>query len=355
MAKKADVKTAESSSSPTKIKLLKLLEILRQETDELHPLTTNELTAKLEEAGIGCDRRTLSNDIATLNEYGYEVMSIMSGHHKAYYVEDRNFSLPELKILIDAVQAAAFITDKKTDELIGKIASMGGSHRAELLTQNLVCFNTRKHSNEGIYYNVGFLEEALQQHRKVSFLYYDLDESGKKQYRRNRARYLVDPSALIYNEDNYYLMTWSDEHYGVTNYRVDRMSDVRIEDAPASEIAVIHTSEVADYTEQAFKMYTGEECAVTLAFDDSLIGVVYDKFGEDTKMTRTDEHTVTAEVTVQVSPTFLGWLMQFPGKMKILAPEELISQCQEWIGRFSVICSLEGKTLQPHHVITPEP
>ena len=183
MASEKKTDTAGSKSAPNKIKLLKLLEILRQETDEAHPLTTKELTERLEKAGIGCDRRTLSNDIAVLNANGYEVMSEMVGHDKGYYVEDRNFSLPELKILIDAVQAAAFITDKKTNELIGKIASMGGSHRAELLTQNLVCFNTRKHSNESIYYNVGFLETALQQGKKVSFFYFDLNENGEKQYR----------------------------------------------------------------------------------------------------------------------------------------------------------------------------
>lgn len=333
MASEKKTDTAGSKSAPNKIKLLKLLEILRQETDEAHPLTTKELTERLEKAGIGCDRRTLSNDIAVLNANGYEVMSEMVGHDKGYYVEDRNLSLPELKILIDAVQAAAFITDKKTNELIGKIASMGGSHRAELLTQNLVCFNTRKHSNESIYYNVGFLETALQQGKKVSFFYFDLNENGEKQYRRNRERYLVSPSALIYNEDNYYLMTWSEEHNGITNYRVDRMADVNIEDEPACNAADIRATEVADYTEQAFKMYTGEECTATLQFDDSLIGVVYDKFGEDTVMTRIDENNITAEVTIQVSPTFWGWLLQFPEKMKILAPKELIRQREEWIGR----------------------
>ena len=322
-------------SNPTKIKLLKLLELLRRETDDEHPLTTAELLTKLEAEGIPCDRRTLSKDISVLNSHGYEIMSVMIGHDKAYFVEDRSFSLPELKILIDAVQAAAFITDRKTDELIEKIAAMGGSHRADLLKKNLVCFNTRKHSNESIYYNVGDLEEALQQHRKVSFLYYDLDENGEKQFRRNRERYVVDPSALIYNEDNYYLMTWSNEHNGITNYRVDRMADVRIEKEPVNESAIIQTTEVADYTEQAFKMYTGTECAATLQFENSLIGVVYDKFGEDTKMTRVDENTCTADVTIQISPTFWGWLLQFPRRMKILGPDELTALYREWIEKLS--------------------
>lgn len=135
-----------------KIKLLKLMELLRQETDELHPLSTNEICNRLNTMGISCERRTLAKDISLLNEQGFEVMWCRVGKEKAYYVEDRSFSVPELKILIDAVQAANFITDKKSIELIDKISALGGSHRADILKNNIVCFNTRKHSNETIYY-----------------------------------------------------------------------------------------------------------------------------------------------------------------------------------------------------------
>ena len=133
-----------------KIKLLKILDLLRQETDEHNPMTTNQLCAALAEMGISCDRRTLSQDIATLNEAGYEIMSTMVSHEKGYYIADRRFSVPELKILIDAVQAAAFITEGKSKDLIEKIADLAGTHRAEVLRRNLICFNTRKHSNERV-------------------------------------------------------------------------------------------------------------------------------------------------------------------------------------------------------------
>lgn len=141
-------------STPQKIKLLKLMELLRENSDEDHPLKTNMLCTMLKNAGISCDRRTLSRDIATLNECGYEIFSIMQGHDKAYYIVERSFSLPELKILIDAVQAASFITESKTENLIQKIAALGNAHRAELLQGGMVCFNSRKHSNEQIYYSV---------------------------------------------------------------------------------------------------------------------------------------------------------------------------------------------------------
>ncbi|OGO92983.1 MAG: hypothetical protein A2Y17_07075 [Clostridiales bacterium GWF2_38_85] len=309
-----------------KIKLLKLMELFRHETDEEHPLKTSEVCVCLNKQNISCDRRTLGKDIAFLNEQGFEVMSVMRGHEKAYYIEDRSFSVPELKILIDAVQAASFITKKKTVELIDKIANLGGSYRAEILKGNMVCFNTRKHSNESIYYNVGFLEVAIQEKKTASFYYYDLNEQGEKVYRKKKERYIVEPMALVFNEDNYYLMCYSSKYNGVCNYRVDRMESVSIEDMSISSDAIMQEAGIANYTEQVFKMYGGHRVDVTLQFDYSLIGVVYDKFGENTKMVKINENTCVATVGVQISPTFWGWLFQFAGKMKILSPESIVMQ-----------------------------
>lgn len=173
-------------SNYQKIKFLKLWELLRQETNEVHPLTTNQICQRLVNMGISCDRRTLANDIALLNKFGYEVMSGTVGHNKCYYVEDRSFSLAELKILIDAVQASSFITKKKTEEMTEKLANLGGSFYADLLKNSLLYTNTKKHSNESIYYNVSSLEETVREYRKVSFYYYDLDENGEKTYRKKQ-------------------------------------------------------------------------------------------------------------------------------------------------------------------------
>ena len=309
-----------------KIKLLKLLDMLRHETDEQHPLTTTQICTKLGNMGIVCDRRTLPRDIATLNDQGYEIMSVMIGHDKCYYVEDRSFSIPELKILIDAVQAASFITEKKTAELVEKIASLGGTHRAEILKSNMVCFNTRKHSNEHIYYNVDTLERAIQIKKKVIFYYYNLDENGNKVYRRNHHHYVVEPIGLVFNEDNYYLMVYSSRHDGTANYRVDRMEEVEIIDEDICEKAISLRDSVSGYTEQAFKMYGGPSVAVELEFDDTLIGVVFDKFGEDTRMQRCSNGRCVATVEVQVSPVFWGWIFQFGRQMTITSPIEMIDE-----------------------------
>lgn len=309
-----------------KIKLLKLLDMLRHETDEQHPLTTTQICAKLGSMGIVCDRRTLPRDIATLNDQGYEIMSVMVGHDKCYYVEDRSFSIPELKILIDAVQAASFITDKKTAELVEKIASLGGTHRAEILKSNMVCFNTRKHSNEHIYYNVDTLERAIQDNKKVIFYYYNLDENGNKVYRRDHHHYVVEPVGLVFNEDNYYLMVYSSRHDGTANYRVDRMEEVEIIDEDICAKAISLRDSVSGYTEQAFKMYGGPSVAVELEFDDALIGAIFDKFGEDTRMSRLANGRCVATVDVQVSPVFWGWIFQFGKQMRITSPDEMIDK-----------------------------
>ncbi len=309
-----------SQDNCQKIKLLKIMEILNRETDEDHPLRTGEICERLRKMNITCDPRTLHRDMKLLNEWGYEVMSYLVNHEKGYYIADRSFSIPELKILIDAVQASSFITRKKSDELIDKIAALGGGNRAEILKENLVYFNTRKHSNERVLYVISALEEAISQYKKVIFKYYDLDENGEKVYRRDGHHYVIEPLSLVFNEDNYYLVGYSSRHDQLTNYRLDRMEDVKAIDDEITDKARELRDNVGGFTESAFKMFNGEEKKVTLSFDRRLIGVVYDKFGEKTKMKRIDENTVECSVKIRISPPFYAWVFQFADSMKIISP-----------------------------------
>ena len=312
-----------------KVKLLKLLELLQLHTDEQNPMTTAQICDAMDAMGIPCDRRIVTQDVIALNELGYEIMSQMVGHEKAYYVADRSFSVPELKILIDAVHASSFITQKKSEELIAKIAALAGSHRAEVLTRNMVCFNTRKHSNEKILYSIDTLEEAILAHKKVIFLYFDLDENGQRVYRRGGHHYVVEPVALVFNEDNYYLSCYSSRHDSTPTYRVDRMDGVKIIDEPCCEKAIALRNEVAAYTEQAFKMFSGQVEDVVLEFDRGLIGVVYDKFGESVKMIPSGENKCIATVKIRISPTFWGWLFQFGQQMRILSPASVVEDYRQ--------------------------
>ncbi len=320
-----------SETTTRKLRVVKLLEILQQNTDMEHPIGTNELCSKLVALGIQTDRRTVAKDITVLNEQGYEVMQTKLGKQNAYYIEDRSFSLPELKILIDAVQAASFITEKKSADLISKIAALGGSHQAEILTGNIVHFNTRKHNNEQIYYNVNVLENAIREKKMVSFLYFDLDENLNKTYRKEKAIYEVEPIALVFNNDNYYLMAYDPTTDNeVRNYRVDRMDSVQHLDKCICKAAAEKIRTVSKYTEQVFRMYGGRTELVTLQFEKKLIGSIYDKFGEKTNIGKCgDEYFVAVEV--QISPTFWSWLITFKGQMKLTAPDSVIAEYKEWL------------------------
>lgn len=309
-----------------KIKLLKLMELLRQETDENHPITTSEICRRLGEMGISCERRTVGKDMKALQEQGFEIMSELKGHENSYWISDRSFELPELKILMDAVQAALFIPADKTEELLAKIAALGGSHQAELLQGNLVRFNDRKHSNRSIFYSVQAIEDALQAKKKISFRYFDLNENLEKVYRMDGGRYLADPVALIYDDNNYYMTSYSAKYEHLVSYRVDRMDQVCVEEEPICEETASQSSKSPELVMQAFRMFQGERRDITLRFHDRMIGVLYDKFGEDLKITRLDSKTCEAHVTVQISPPFWSWLFMLSRDLQLVAPDDLVEQ-----------------------------
>ncbi len=318
-----------------KIKLLKLYELLRNETDESHPISRRDLCARLNELGISSNVRTLSKDIEVLQENGFEIMSYLKDKERFYYIPEHELSIPEIKILIDAVQAASFITEKKTAELVEKVAALAGSHSAELLKKNMVCFNTRKHTNEAVLYTVDSIEDAIIRKKKIAFNYFHLNEKAEREYvltpTGRKKRYYVEPVALVFNEDNYYLMGYMARHPGKTaSYRIDRIDHVEVvEESVLSDEALEKIETVAEFTEQAFKMFSGELEKVVLRFDKPLVGPIFDKFGEDTPMTHVDEKTCEAIIYAQVSPTFFGWVAQFGQRMRILEPEHVMKRYQE--------------------------
>lgn len=312
-----------ANSKKSKVKLIKLYEILRTETDSDHALTTYDLMERMQELGIVCDRRTISDDIENLNSVGMNVKVTRIGHKKAYYVDDNMFSLPELKILIDAVQAASFIPEQMSDELIDKIAALGGSYRSEVLQGNRIAFNTRKHSNKDILRIVDVINKAISEHKKISFYYYDLNENKEKVYRKGKRRYKESPAALVFNDDNYYVVCYSSKHRKQLNYRVDRMDMVRVDEEIAAPETELLAYSLPEYTKQAFRMFSGEPQEVILHFDRSILGQIYDQFGEETKVFVLKNGLLEATVQAQISPTLLGWLFQFNDMLSVVAPQEV--------------------------------
>lgn len=320
-----------------KIKLIKLYELLRKETDEDHPISRMELCRRLNEMGISSNVRTLSLDIEVLADNGFEIMSFLKDKEKFYYVPEHELTIPEIKILIDALEAASFVTEKKTAELVEKVAALGGSHKAELLKENMICFNTRKHTNEAVLYTVDGIEDAIIRRKKIAFNYFHLNEKADRVYvttdTGEKKRYYAEPVALVFNEDNYYLMAYSSKHPDSTaSYRIDRIDHLEVvEESLMSDEAIAKIDGVAEFTEQAFKMYGGEPKAVVLQFERPLVEPVFDKFGEDIPVMPVNGATLAATVQVQISPTFFGWLAQFGERMQVISPVKVVRQYQNHI------------------------
>lgn len=301
-----------------KMKPLLIYDILKRETDENHPMTTGELVARLEALGIAAERKSIYEDIKSLNKFGYEVLTTR-GRSNQYYVVDRVFDCAEIKILVDAIRASSFITENKTEQLINKIAGLAGCHQAEALKRDVVCIASVKHTNEGIFYAVDTISNCILDSKKCSFVYFDLNCNGERAYRKDGARYLVTPLALVFNDNNYYMLAYSEKHENVATYRVDRMDKVKAEGKNERRARWLKDFDLAKYRKQAFSMFNGTPREVTLLCDKSMTDIVTDKFGESVEMIDEGEK-FKVKVKVQISPTFFGWCATAGGKIKVKAP-----------------------------------
>lgn len=318
---------------PNKIKILKIWELLNELTDPEHQITTQQLIDELSALGISSERRTVYRDIETLIDNGYEVFKGRSWHDNTYYVKHRRFSVSEVKIIMDAVQSAAFIPQDKTEVLLDKLAELSGKYKAQLLKRNAVQFLTVKHRNDDIFSNIEAAETAIENHLKLSFYYFHLNEYGEKIYAHGKKIYCEEPLGLIFDDGNYYLPCYRPEpeyENKVKAFRLDRIEAPMICDESVSSEALEQLKKLSTYRLQSFKMYGGKIRRVTFVFVPELIEVVYDKFGHDIRIRRSGNVCKTT-VDVQISPTLWGWMLQFPRQMKIYEPEDIKEQYNEWV------------------------
>lgn len=318
------------TQNATRIKLLKIWEILCQETDEDHPMESTVLIQKLDEMGIHCERKTIYRDIDTLIACGYDIVR-ERGKKNQYYVLDRSFDLPELHIMLDAVQAASFITPKKTEQLIDKIADLAGSRKGEVIKRNIVAFNTTKNCNENIYYLVDEIVRAITKKKKIEFQYFDYNERHKKVYRKDGAKYVMNPYSTVFSADNYYLLCYNDKYKTIMHYRVDRMDNVRMLDDDILPLEDGKDFNVTKQKKELFGMFRGNEEQVTFDVHKSLLDVIYDKFGADIHLVTIDNETFRFTADVQISPVFMGWCCAFGSKVKIVAPESAVEQLRQHV------------------------
>ncbi len=313
--------------SVKRIRIMKIWEILNTETDEEHPIKTEALLLKLDDLGVGCHRKTLYEDIKLLNAWGYEVM-VNRAISNEYYVVERKFDLPEIQILMDAVQAARFISPKKTEQFVNKIASLAGSNRANALRKNVVNFTVSKSTNEQIYYIVNEITQAIEDGKKISFLYFKLDTKGNKVYQRNKTRYVVNPIATVFSDDKYYLMCYDDKHGNLSHYRVDRMDRVNMLKDDITPSLKIDETDIQKHKKQLFGMYAGDPREISFVGDKSIVDSLIDKFGSGLNVEERDGKLYFT-VTAQISPTFISWIIGFGDKLKVLAPSDIVAKVKE--------------------------
>lgn len=312
-------------SDNQKLKIFYILDYLQKNSHENHPVRASDLISMLDRChGIRCDRKTVYSDVAALIQYGVDIVSI-PGKNGGYYIASRNFELPELKLLVDAVQSSRYLTEKKSKELIEKLCSQCNEQDAKLMRRTVLVSGRVKSMNETIYYNVDAIQEAISQNKQISFRYFDWDFGGRRRYRDKE--YLASPYGLCQDNENCYLLAYSDRH-GVTSYRVDRMTDIHLENSERIACPELTGRALAEHANRLFQMYSGDAVNVKLRFHKSLLNVVIDRFGKDTMLIPDGEEFFNFTVNVAVSPMFLSWVIGFGAKAKILHPQSVIDRCK---------------------------
>ncbi len=312
-------------SDNQKLKIFYILDYLQKNSHQEHPVRAAELLGMLErQHNIVCDRKTVYSDIAALQDYGVDIVSI-PGKNGGYYIASRNFEIPELKLLIDAVQSSRFLTEKKSRELIEKLCSQCSVYDARLMRRDVLVSGRVKSMNETIYYNVDTIQDAIADNRQITFRYFDFGLDGKRKYRDRD--YQASPYGLCQDNENCYLLAHSPRH-GITSYRVDRMTEITQLKEPRTPCPELTGKALVEHANRLFQMFSGNETAVKLRFHRSLTNVVIDRFGRDTMLIPDGDDHFVFTVNVAVSPMFLSWVIGFGAKAKILHPQAVVEACK---------------------------
>lgn len=313
-----------------KSKILYVAQLLMEQTDEAHPITTREIIEHLAMHGIHAERKTIYDDIATLQNFGMDIISIRE-KPGGYYMASRRFELPELKLLVDAVQASRFVTTKKSRELISKLETLTSSSEAGQLRRQVVVLERGKSENEQIYYNVDTIYAAMAADCRIRFQYFEWSVKKEMIPRRGGCYYEVSPWLLTWEDENYYLIAYDDEAEILKYYRVDKMLHLSVSETPRNGQEVFDELDIAGFTKKTFGMFAGEETTVVLRCANALAGVMIDRFGSNVSMRPLDAEHFQVRATIAVSRQFFGWLTGLGEGVWIVSPPEVRSQYHTYI------------------------
>lgn len=307
-----------------KLKLVYLSEIFRERTDRQHGLTLAEISSALREYGISAERKSLYDDIEALKLSGMDIRTVRDSHVR-YHLEKGAFDLAELRLLADAVQSSKFLTAKKSNELIRKIESLGSKYEASQLHKQVYSTEGLKTENEEIYGNIVAIHQAIAENRKICCKYFEWNANKQRLLRKNGDDYVISPWALHWDNEFYYLVAYDSDARIIKHFRVDKMLRVRLLEDKREGSHAFEDFDMAIYSQRIFGMYGGEQMNVRILADNSLIGVVLDRFGSGVTILN-HEDCFEFCVKVMISPTFFSWVLGFGGKMKILSPESVAAE-----------------------------
>ena len=323
-------------SGNQKLKILYIAKFLLECSDEAHPVSTAELIRYLAGQGIAAERKSIYDDLAALEDFGLDLVKTAEGGRHGWYVASRRFELPELKLLVDSVQSANFITRRKSSALIAKIETLASTHQAKSLQRQVLVTSRIKTMNESIFYNVDAIHEAISANRNIHFNYFDYAADKSKHYRRDGGLYEVSPFALTWDSENYYLIAFSPADGEIRHYRVDRMERISmLADRPRQGQALFEKLDMATYTRRVFGMFSGTPTEVQMRFDNALAGAVLDRFGHDAMLIPDGSDRFTLRAAVVVSPRFFEWLNAFGTGARLLGPAPVVEQLREHLAALS--------------------
>ena len=317
-------------SANQKLKCLYLRQFLLENTDEAHPVTVSQMIDYLARHDIAAERKSIYDDIDGLRSYGLDI-EYRKAQDGGYFIANREFQLPELKLLVDAVQSSKFLSLRKSNELIAKLEKLARRHEAQALRRQVYVTHRIKNMNESIYYNVDALHSAIAAGSRITFRYFDWDMNGKKKYRHEGKRYRISPWALLWDDENYYLVGYDAEHAERRHYRVDKMESITQTGEERLGKELFAGFDPAAYSRKVFGMYGGEPQKVTLRFESSMSNIVFDRFGRELILTPDREGGFTVTVEVVPSPQFFAWLTGLGAPVKILSPQPIVQQFCDYL------------------------
>ena len=316
-----------AKSPNQKLKLLYLMRLFLERTDEAHPVTVPELIAALGQYGVSAERKSLYDDFEALRHFGLDIVQ----NGGKYYVGSRDFELPELKLLVDIVQSSKFITEKKTLSLIKKLEGLASVHDARRLQREVYVRNRVKSMNESVYYNVDEISGAIQQDRAIRFRYFEYTPRKERRFRRDGRFYEASPYALLCDDENYYLLAWDDAAKQMKHYRVDKMASISPKRTARQGKEAFQALDMSAYGKSVFGMFGGAAQQVRIRFADHLAGAVIDRFGKEVVLAVEDETHFIATLPVVVSPQFFGWVVGFGAEAEVLSPPDVRQELYDYL------------------------